>query len=89
VVTGESILGSGHTAALSWIYCSFSLVRIPLAFLVPRWHGLGVVGIAWVITVTCVLRSVLIASWAARGTWKTGLRSELHGGLPAELPPAG
>jgi len=82
IVTAESVLGSGHTRALSWIFSSFSLVRIPLAFLVPQWTGSGVVGIAWVITITCVARGLIIVAWAARGTWKRGLGRELHGMEP-------
>lgn len=80
IVTAESILGSGHTREMSLIYTVFSLLRIPLAFWVPDWTGTGVVGIAWVITVTCILRTTLILGWAARGTWKRGLQRELHGG---------
>ncbi len=79
IAVAESIQGSGHTREMSVIYTAFSLVRIPLAFLVPKWTGSGVLGIAWVITVTCILRTVLILGWAARGTWKRGLKSELHG----------
>src|SRR5207245_537418 len=54
IVTAESVLGSGHTVAMSVIFSSFSLLRIPLAFLVPNWFGNGVLGIAWVITATCL-----------------------------------
>ena len=79
IVTAESIMGSGHTKAISAIFTSFSLLRIPLAFLVPRWTGLGVVAIAWVITVSAALRSMLILAWASRGTWKGGLAGELEG----------
>jgi putative MATE family efflux protein len=73
IVVAESVLGSGHTLAVSTIFASFSLVRLPLAFLVPEWGGIGVMGIAWVITITCVIRSVVILAWAGRGTWKRGL----------------
>jgi len=89
IVTAESILGSGHTATLSWIFTIFSLIRIPLAFWVPDWTGSGVVGIAWVITVTCVARALVIAAWASRGTWKEGLQRELHGDASWKDPPAG
>ena len=78
IVTTESIIGSGHTAVLSWIFIAFSAIRIPLAFLIPDWTHSGVTGIAWLITVTCALRATLIGAWAARGTWKRGL-GELHG----------
>jgi putative MATE family efflux protein len=79
IITMESIVGSGHTGPLSWIYNVISLLRIPLAFVVAGWRGAGVVGIAWLITITCVVRTILIASWAMRGTWKRGLARELRG----------
>jgi putative MATE family efflux protein len=78
IVTSEAIMGSGHTAVISWIFTLFSLARIPLAFLVPRWTGLGVVSIALLISVTCMLRASLIVAWAARGSWKRGLSRELR-----------
>lgn len=88
IVTAEAVMGSGHTRALSWIFGAFSVLRIPLAFWVPDWTGLGVLGIAWVITATCLVRGFLIVGWAARGTWKRGLQRELHGaGNPGETPP--
>jgi Na+-driven multidrug efflux pump len=79
IVTAESIIGSGHTRVMSVIFTAFSVLRIPLAFLVPRWNGLGVLGIAWVISVTCAVRSLIITAWGARGTWKRGLAHELQG----------
>jgi putative MATE family efflux protein len=85
IVTAESVMGSGHTRALSWIFTFFSVLRIPLAFLVPHWGGLGVLGIAWVITITCVIRGLLIVAWAARGTWRSGLRHELQGSAGGEV----
>jgi Na+-driven multidrug efflux pump len=87
VVVIESILGSGHTTVISWIFCTMSLVRIPLAFWVPIWLGDGVVGIAWLIAVTAALRTWAILAWAARGTWKRGLAHELRG-APAAVATA-
>jgi len=86
IITAESVLGSGHTTALSWIFCTFSIARIPLAFLAPNWGHSGVLGIAWVISATCIVRGLLIVAWAARGTWKRGLHRELH---DAPTPPSG
>jgi putative MATE family efflux protein len=82
IVTAESVLGSGHTVVISSIFTIFSLLRIPLAFYAPRWTGLGVLAIAWVISITCALRAIVIVTWAARGTWKTGLARELRSSLP-------
>lgn len=78
IVTAEGIIGSGHTRAISAIFTTFSLLRIPLAFIVPAWNGLGVIGIAWLITVTAVLRSMIIVAWAMRRTWLSGLARELE-----------
>jgi putative MATE family efflux protein len=82
IVVAESVLASGHTLAISIIFCTFSLLRLPLAYLVPDWTGWKVWGIAAVISGTCMLRCLCIVAWAARGTWKSGLHVEL-GATPA------
>ncbi|HTR97507.1 MAG TPA: MATE family efflux transporter [Candidatus Acidoferrales bacterium] len=82
IVTAESIMGSGHTRTLSWIYTLVSLVRIPLAFLIPRWTHSGVIGIAWLIAISCTLRAGAILLWARRGSWLRGLDAELQGPRP-------
>ncbi len=82
IVTAESVMGSGHTAVLSWIYTLVSLARIPLAFLVPRWTDSGAIGIVWLITISCMVRTIAILLWVQRGTWKRGLARELHGREP-------
>src|SRR4029077_15830971 len=79
IATAETIIGSGHTRAMSAIYTVFSLLRIPLAFAVTHWAGAGVLGIAWLITISCIVRATLLVGWAGRGTWKRGLARELHG----------
>lgn len=83
IVTAEAVMGSGHTLAVSWIYTLVSLARIPLAFLVPQWTGGGLIAIAWLITISCILRTAAILWWAARGTWKSGLAKELRSREPA------
>ena len=88
IVVAESILGSGHTRTISWIFGAFSLLRIPLALWSPAW-GLGVLGIAWIITGTCLVRGIIIVAWASRGTWKSGLQHELrHREAAAGSPPS-
>ena len=87
IVTAEAVLGSGHTRVLSTIFTTFSILRIPLAFLVPAWMHNGVLGIAWVITITCIVRGTIIAAWAARGTWKRGLAHELQAATAPTEPP--
>jgi putative MATE family efflux protein len=82
IATAEAVMGSGHTAVLSWIYTTVSLARIPLAFLVPRWTHSGALGIVWLITISCMVRTIAILLWVGRGTWKRGLASELHAREP-------
>ncbi len=79
IVTAEAVIGSGHTREISAIYTVVSLVRIPLAFWVPTWWNSGVIGIAWLITISCTLRAIVLVGWAARGTWLRGLAKELRG----------
>jgi putative MATE family efflux protein len=87
ITTAETVMASGHTREMSAIYTVVSLLRIPLAFMVTRWGHAGVLGIAWLITISCTVRAVLLVGWASRGTWKRGLARELHGDVPA--PDAG
>jgi putative MATE family efflux protein len=87
LVTAESILGSGHTRVLSMLYNVVSVIRIPLAFWIPDLLHNGVLGIAWLITITCNLRTLAIVTWAVRGTWKRGLTHELHGPTSASSGP--
>jgi len=82
IVVAESVLASGHTLPISIIFCTFSLLRLPLAYLVPDWTGWKVWGIAAVISGTCMLRCLCVVAWASRGTWKSGLHGEL-GAPPA------
>lgn len=88
IVTAEVVVGSGHTREISLIYTVFSLARIPLAFWVTEWWDAGVMGIAWLITITCVLRAILLVGWASRGSWKRGLARELRGEATAPEPGA-
>jgi len=77
LATAEVVVGSGHTREISLIYTVVSLIRIPMAFWVTHWWNSGVMGIAWLITISCTLRAIVLVGWAARGTWKRGLSSEL------------
>jgi putative MATE family efflux protein len=89
IVLAEAVMGSGHTTAISIIFCSFSLLRLPLAWWVPDWTGWGVWGIAVVISGTCAARSLLIIAWTARGTWRSGLAKDVRQVEAfAPLPPA-
>ncbi len=79
IVTAEAVIGSGHTTAVSLIFSVTSLVRIPLAAAASYGTGLGPLGIAWTITLTCVGRAIVIWWWFSKGTWKRGLGRGMSG----------
>jgi putative MATE family efflux protein len=61
--------GAGYTLAPTWISAGISLLRIPLSFLVALRWGYGLMGLAWVLSITCVLRALLLLLLYGRGRW--------------------
>ena len=45
-------------------------MRFPLGAWASLELGFGIYGIAWTMSLTCVLRGVLLAAWFRRGRWK-------------------
>jgi len=77
---GGGFVGAGDTVPPMVIHVAFALIRFPLA----AWAGLhlnyGIYGVAWTMSLTCILRGVLLALWFRRGRWKTKM-------LPGSLRP--
>ncbi len=61
--------GAGYTLVPMSISSSISILRIPLAAIVTRRFAVGFDGIAWVISVTCALRGLLMLSLLRAGRW--------------------
>jgi putative MATE family efflux protein len=71
-VIAGGFAGAGNTVPPLVVHLSVTALRLPLsAWLVGK---LGLMGIAWTITGTTAVRSVVLAVWFARGRW---LRHEL------------
>jgi len=68
---GGGFVGAGDTVPPMLIHVGFALVRFPLAAWASWGLGLGIYGIAWTMSLTCILRGVLLAFWFRRGRWKT------------------
>ncbi|MFN7971857.1 MAG: MATE family efflux transporter [Acidobacteriota bacterium] len=67
-VIGGGFAGAGNTVPPMAIHVAFALLRIPMAaWAVGR---LGLTGIAWVISLTCIVRAMMLAFWFSRGAWK-------------------
>ena len=71
IVVNGAFSGAGDTLPPSVISVTVSLLRLPLAVWLAHDLGLGLDGIAWTITLTCIARAVIVALWFRRGRWKT------------------
>lgn len=91
IVLNGAFSGAGDTLPPSIISVTVSLLRIPLATALAHGMGLGLDGIAWTITLTCVVRALIVLSWFRRGRWKTKALATSRAGavpLPATVAPA-
>jgi len=90
LVYAQAFTGAGDTLPPLWISSVTSVVRIPLAWWLAGAGGAGTEGIWWTISVTCIVRGLLIALWFRLGRWKEkGLAIEAPPVLPAPLGPEG
>jgi putative MATE family efflux protein len=53
--------GLGNTQPYMWIRVPLTLARIPLAYLFAFTFNMGVSGVWWAISITCLLKGVLVA----------------------------
>lgn len=67
---GGGFVGAGDTVPPMLIHVGFALVRFPLGAWAGLQLGYGIYGIAWTMSLTCILRGVLLAFWFRRGKWK-------------------
>jgi putative MATE family efflux protein len=80
-VIGGAFAGAGDTVPPMTVHVGFALARIPLAAWAVGGLGLGIMGVAWTMSVTCMIRGVVLALWFRRGRWK-------HRLLPGIVPQA-
>jgi len=70
IILEGAFSGAGNTIPPMTILVPGSLARIPLAYYLAFELGWGINGIWWTLTITSVLKSVLLALWFWRGKWK-------------------
>jgi Na+-driven multidrug efflux pump len=63
--------GAGNTVPPMLIATPLSVARIPAAYWLSYGMGLGVAGVWWSISLTSILKGILITLWFLRGKWKT------------------
>lgn len=89
VVLNGAFSGAGDTLPPSLISVTVSLLRIPMVGALAHGMGLGLDGIAWTITLTCIARALIVAAWFHRGRWKTkALATAARAAHPLSAPDA-
>ena len=62
--------GAGDTIPPMLVMIPFSLARVPLAYFLSFNMDLGVSGVWWTLTITSVIKSIILGLWFKRGKWK-------------------
>ena len=69
IVLEHAFSGAGDTLPPMLISVPMNALRIPLIlWVVHRMHA-GLLGIAWVLAITCMMRGLLAAFWFRRNQW--------------------
>lgn len=71
VVIAGAFGGAGNTVPPTVISLPMSLLRIPLAYILAVALGWGPSGIWWTITITCIVRTLILVGWFRTNRWKT------------------
>ncbi len=70
VVMYGAFSGAGDTLPATIISTFLNALRIPAAWIVADLLGYGPVGIWWMISLSCIVRGVLLGAWFRRNRWK-------------------
>ncbi len=62
--------GSGNTVPPMVVSIPGSLARLPLAYLLCFTLGIGINGVWWTLTITSLVKAVVLLFWFKRGNWK-------------------
>jgi putative MATE family efflux protein len=69
IVCARAFSGAGDTVPPTIVEIPISGARLPLSWWVVR-LGLGMNGIAWVVSLTCIARGLWLTVWFRGGRWK-------------------
>ena len=84
---GGGFAGAGDTLPPLAIHAAFAVLRFPLASWAVFGLGLGVYGIAWTMSITCVIRGIILTLWFRRGKWKENVLPGSRRPLPSAEEP--
>jgi len=71
IVLEGAFSGAGNTFPPMVVSVPGSVIRIPLAYFLAFNLGLGVAGIWWAITLTSIVKGIVLAFWFNLGRWKS------------------
>ena len=71
IILEGAFSGAGDTIPPMLLATPLSVARIPVAYWLSYGMGLGVNGVWWSISLTSIIKGILIALWFLRGKWKT------------------
>ncbi len=63
--------GAGNTIPPMVISMVGSLARIPLAYLLAVHWSAGITGVWWALTLTTIIKGMVVSYWFSRGGWKS------------------
>ncbi len=70
IVLEGSFSGAGNTIPPMTVSIPGSVLRVPLAYLIAIFWGVGINGIWWAITLTTIAKGTALAFWFNQGKWK-------------------
>ncbi len=71
IVMEGSFSGAGNTIPPMTVSIPGSVLRVPLAYLIAIFWGVGINGVWWAITLTTIAKGSTLAFWFKQGNWKT------------------
>jgi putative MATE family efflux protein len=71
IVLEGSFSGAGNTIPPMSVSIPGSVLRVPLAYLIAIFWGVGVNGVWWAITLTTIGKGTTLAFWFKQGNWKS------------------
>jgi putative MATE family efflux protein len=85
LVYGQAFTGAGDTLPPMYVSVITSILRVPLAWWLAVHTGAGPMAIWWIISLSGILRGILIVGWFQLGHWR---RKDLGVGAPVPVPVA-
>ena len=77
IVAGAAFSGAGNTLPTLVISLPLSILRIPLAYILAIYMQMGVIGIWWAISVSTLLKGIILVFWWSRDRWISHAKDNL------------